>query len=106
MRVDLVGGDAEGVQTVADKPLVIQPVGELAGRPGALGEPGAKEVVSHAPIGRGKERDRVHQRSAAWYAGVTGGNRERLAELPADVAGNDNRGGARRRPHGEAVSKP
>ena len=84
----------------------MQPVHGLSVQPDALGEPRTKEVVRHAPVGRREERERGHQRSAAWHAGVAAGDRDGLVEAPADVAGHDDRRGTRGRPDGEAVSRP
>ena len=106
MRVDLVGRDIQGVETVADERQIAEPLHGFSVRPDSLGEPWAEEVVRHAPIRCREKRERVDQRSAAGNAGVASGNRERLVELPANVAGDDNRRGAGGRPDGEAVSRP
>ena len=106
MRVDLVGGDVQGIETVADERQIVQPLYRLSVRPDSLGEARAEEVVRHAPVGCREERKCVHKRSAARYAGVTSGQRERLVEHPADIAGDDDRGRAGGRPDGEAVSRP
>src|SRR4051812_26098616 len=106
MRVDLISRNAQGIQTVAEEGLVIQALHRLSGRPYSLSEAGTEEVVSHAPIGRREERERVHQRAAAWNTGVARGNGESLVEHPADIAGHDDRSGPGGRPHGEAVSQP
>ena len=106
MRVDLVGRDTQGIETVADERQIAQPLQGFSVRPDSLRESGAEEVVRHAPIGCRKKWERGHQRSAAWNARVASGNREGLVELPANVAGNDDRRGAGGRPDGEAVSRP
>ena len=85
MRIDLVCRNAQGIQTVADKRQVVHPVAELPVRPHALRKGGPEKVVRHAAVGRGEERERVHERTAAWHAGIAARNRQRLAELPADV---------------------
>ena len=106
MRIDLVCRDTQGIETVADERQVIQPLHGFSVRPDSLSETWAEEVVSHAPIGCREKRERGHQRSAAWNARVTSGDREGLVELPANVAGYDDRCGPGGRPDGEAVSRP
>ena len=51
MRIDLVGRDTQGIETVADEGQVIQALGGFSVRPDSLGEPGTEEVVRHAPVG-------------------------------------------------------
>ena len=106
MRIDLVGRDIQGIETVADERQVIQPLRQVSVRPGALRESRAEEVVGHAPVGCRKKRERVHQRSAARNARVACHDGDGLVELPANVAGNNNRRGPGGRPDGEAVSRP
>src|SRR6187399_653327 len=91
MWIDLVGRDAQGVEAVANERQIAQPLRGLSVRPDALSEPGPEEVVGHAPVGRREEREGGNQRSAAWNPGVAAGEREGLVELPADVAGDDDR---------------
>src|SRR6185503_519863 len=93
MRVDLVGRNIQRIETVADEGQIVQPLDRFTVRPDALREAGAEEVVGHAPIRSRKEWEGVVQRSAAWNSGVPSRDREGLAELPADVAcDNDRRG--------------
>src|SRR4029078_12780104 len=106
MRIDLVCRDAQRVETVADERQIAQPLCGLSVRPDALREPGPEEVVVLPPVGGREERERGHQESAAWHSGVAAGDRESLVELPADIAGDDDRRGSGRRPDGEAVSRP
>ena len=106
MRIDLVCRDTQRIETVADEGQIIQPLHRFSARPDSLGEAGAEEVVSHAPVGCRKKRERVHQRSTAWNAGVTSSDGEGLVERPANVAGHDDRSGPGGRPDGEAVSRP
>ena len=106
MRIDLVCRDTQGIETVADERQIIQPLHGFSVRPDSLSEPGAEEVVRHAPVGCRKKWERGNQRSAAWNARVTSGDREGLVELPANVAGDDDRRGPGGRPDGEAVSRP
>jgi hypothetical protein len=106
VRVDLACRDTQGIETVADKRQVIQPLDGFSVGPGSLSETGSEEVVSHASIGRRKKWERVQQRSVAWDASAACGDREGLVELPPDVAGDDDRSGTRGRPDGEPVSRP
>jgi hypothetical protein len=98
--------NAQGIEPVAHERQIVQPVREFAVGPGSLREPGAEEVVGHAPVGRREERERVDQRAGAWHAGVAAGNRQGIIESPADVAGDNDRSGPGGGPDGEAVPCP
>src|SRR5262249_50218419 len=78
--------------TVADEHMVAQSLHRLSGRPDPLGEPGAEEVVGHAPIGLSKIWERVRQCARARNGPVTGLQGESLVEFPADVPAHDHRG--------------
>jgi len=105
MRVDLRGGDIQGIETVADERLIIQILRNFSKGPGTLSEAGAKEVVSHTPVGACVEGERVNHRSASRNSGVAGHQREPLVELPANVPGHEHRGRPQGRLDHEAISQ-
>jgi len=61
VRIDLGRGDRQCVQAVSDKYVIPQAWYRFAHGPDPLGEPGAEEVVRHAPIGLNKIREREGQ---------------------------------------------
>src|SRR5262249_2038291 len=106
IRINLGCRNIQRIQTVTDERQIIQPLDGLATPPDPLGEGGAEEVVRQGPVGRREKRESIDQRPAARNTRVTSGEREPLVELPADVPGDDDRGGPGGRPDGNAVSQP
>ncbi len=61
MWIDLVCGDVQSIETVAEEHQIVQTLYRFSVRPDALGKAGPKEVVRHAPINWLKKWERANK---------------------------------------------